>query len=322
MDKSQTEVLMRRRCGFTLIELLVVIAIIAILIALLVPAVQKVREAAARTQCTNNLKQIGLAIHNYENANKKFPAGTDPVSGASAIVQLLPYFEQASLFTLWDLSKPVQSGTNDPKATYHEVAFLLCPSDPSAGKVLQYGRCNYMANLGSNGWLANTDGATGGPFFSGSKVRITDILDGTSNTAMFAETKRGNYPAANPPLDCSYNNTWTSPSASDLNPPASCNTNGTGTSTLKYSGLEYFRGGLLITAYYTHTVPPNYTSYDCTNSSFDSGHHAARSYHSGGVNVVFCDGSVHWVSDSISMTVWRNLGTRAGGEVVDLSQIP
>src|SRR5260370_389189 len=119
----------KRRPGFTLIELLVVIAIIAILIALLVPAVQKVREAAARTQCTNNLKQIGLAIHNYENANKKFPAGTDPVSGASAIVQLLPYLEQASLFTLWDLSKPVQSGANDPNATYHEDAFLLCPSD-------------------------------------------------------------------------------------------------------------------------------------------------------------------------------------------------
>jgi prepilin-type N-terminal cleavage/methylation domain-containing protein/prepilin-type processing-associated H-X9-DG protein len=310
------------RRGFTLIELLVVIAIIAILIALLLPAVQKVREAAARMQCTNNLKQIGLAAHNYAGTLKVLPAGTDPVSGASAVVQLLPYVEQANLYNLWDLSKGVQSGTNDPKATYHEVDFLLCPSDPSGGRVLQYGRNNYMANLGANGWMANTDAVTGGPFYSGSKVRLTDIIDGTSNTAMFSETKRGSYPTANAPLDCSYNNNWTSPSAADLNPPASCAANGTGNSTLKYSGLEYFRGGLIITGYYTHTVPPNYTGYDCTNSSFASGHHAARSYHNNGVNIMFCDGSVHWVSNSISMPVWRALGTRAGGDMVDLSQVP
>src|SRR5687767_3242912 len=138
---------MRNRHAFTLIELLVVIAIIAILIALLVPAVQKVREAAARTQCQNNLKQIGLAAHNYAEVNKRLPPGTRVPSRASAISQLLPYLEQASIYQLFDHTKDY-SDTANSNAVSLEVAMLLCPSDPSNGKFPANARANYMASLG------------------------------------------------------------------------------------------------------------------------------------------------------------------------------
>src|SRR5262249_52504497 len=157
-----------------------------------------------------------------------------------------------------------QNARNDPRATYNEVPLLLCPSDPSSAKVLSYGRCSYMANLGGNGNMSNASPSTGGPFYVNSKVAITQITDAASNTAMFSETKRGYYPTANAPLDCNIVSGWDTGTAGDVTPPAGCNS--PGSSTLKYSGLEYFRGGLIITAYYTHTVPPNNPLYDCSNS--------------------------------------------------------
>ena len=309
----------RQRRGFTLIELLVVIAIIAVLIGLLVPAVQKVREAAARMQCANNLHQLGIANHNYISALGTFPSGTHLPSGASAIVQLLPYLEQSNLYNLFDLTVSVQSAKNDPRATYQNVKWFLCPSDGSTGQVLGYGRCNYVANLGANAWMMNTDPTTGGVFYYDSHLQVTDITDGTSNTAMFSEVKRGFYPTANPPVDLYYGVAW-SP-ATDLNPPASAAGPNppTGTS-LKYSGDEYFRGNLILTGYYTHTMPPNSTSFDTGDGSFNHQHHAARSYHTNGVNVVFADGSVHFITNGIDMNTWRWLGSRGDGQVLNAAQ--
>src|SRR5262249_30658821 len=189
----------RRRAGFTLIELLVVIAIIGILIGLLLAAVQAVRATAARLQCQNNLKQIGLAAHLYHGDVGCFPPGVALPARASALVPLLPYLEQANRYNLFDFRQDVTAPAN-ARARAGDLAILLCPSDPSTGAFVDpvgramVGRTNYYANLGSHAWWLNCDQTTGGTFYVSSRVRLTDITDGASNTALFAEVKRGGHP--------------------------------------------------------------------------------------------------------------------------------
>src|SRR5439155_16603415 len=178
----------------------------AVLIGLLLPAIQKVREAANRMACQNNLKQIGLAVHNYENTSGRLPPGNtdqpDP-SIASALVLVMPYLEQANRYRLFDFTTNIDTSPTNAAARTQEVPIFLCPSDPSTGQrndsgsALPYGRNNYYANLGINGNWRNASAATGGPFYNSSRVRIADITDGTSNTALFAEVKRGVAPGHN-----------------------------------------------------------------------------------------------------------------------------
>jgi len=319
---------MKRR-GFTLIELLVVIAIIAILIALLVPAVQKVREAAARTQCINNLKQIGIAMHNHHASEKCFPVGgmTAPysvglgnfASNASALIQLLPYLDQGNLFNKADLNKSIQNAVNDPSVTQQEVPLFLCPSDSASGKTVNYGRSNYLASIGADARAANLDGTTGGAFnrptgtaVSAKGFKIAHFLDGTSNTAAYAETKRGPCTGTTPAELMVYRIASVA-----NNVPTGCNVTNTNR-PINTAAASYFRGAVLWTAFYNHTIRPNDSAfYNCVDGSFLNGHMSAKSYHPGGVNVLICDGTVRFISNGISLATWQAIGTRAGGDIVN-----
>jgi prepilin-type N-terminal cleavage/methylation domain-containing protein/prepilin-type processing-associated H-X9-DG protein len=336
---------MHKARGFTLIEVLVAIAIVAVLVGLLLPAVQKIREAAARTRCRNNLKQLGLAAHNYHSTFQVFPPGvqaTGPLGSVQFV--LLPYVEQDARYKQFDLSKSVVDAANHAARIAGDVPGYLCPSDPSTGAFIDteppgsapgpVGRTNYYANLGAHAWWLDSSGPTAKPpnlsgvFAHGSSVRMTDISDGTSNTAMFAEIKRGaapdhdrldvtslspvqwNVTAAN----AAANNTQNGNPTSNATFIGFCNA---AASTTNVTGLRYYAGQANL-VFYTHTLPPNYAGRDCMSLLPSNLHLAARSYHPGGVNVALADGSLRFIPDTIPFPAWQALGTRSGGEVVDL----
>ncbi len=320
----------RSRAGFTLIELLVVIAIIAVLIGLLLPAVQKVREAAARAKCQNNLKQFGLATHNYESSNSKFPRLRGPAV-SSFHPQILPYVEQANKYNQFVLTVAnVHSGPENNVARRDDIPIFICPSDGSdavfnsgiwAPPVGPLGRSNYMGNIGAHAAGYNGLVATPAPlslqgmFVIDRDVKIGDVADGTSNTAMYSEIRRGRMEGDTSTATAvdlwDARITTLSGNPTDLlTPPAACSAM---TSSLRYLGLQYYRG-IPYTSAYNHTAPPNATTGDCQEGGGTLIHTAARSYHSGGVNVGFGDGSIRTVRDSIEPAVWRAIGTRAGGE--------
>ena len=190
--------MMRRRSAFTLIELLVVIAIIAILIGLLLPAVQKVRAAAARTTCQNNLKQLGIALHNYEGAIDHFPCGKDS-NGFSGVAYLLPYIEQQNIYNMINFTVKESNAANDA-ARGSQIKILLCPADPVSSVPAGLAGTNYRLNYGYNilysgipsGVNANMPAADG-PFWDNSAVRFEDITDGSSNTAAMSEKLKGDW---------------------------------------------------------------------------------------------------------------------------------
>ncbi|MBY0458647.1 MAG: DUF1559 domain-containing protein [Gemmataceae bacterium] len=305
---------MSKTRAFTLIELLVVIAIIAVLIGLLLPAVQKVREAAARMKCQNNLKQLGLAMHGHEGALGAFPQARNPFPLVhSALSRLLPYVEQDSLQRLVDYTTPPTSAQNTT-ASRTRVNLFICPSDPQNGQVPgqpDFGS-NYVANNGSGtigfGLIASGDG-----MFTQTPVRHGDILDGTSNTAAFAESTLGNgqVPASASAADPRFV-VLEVPGGTDPTPAACDGASGVFSGIRGAKWIDGHYGNTL----YNHYYPPNPPGkWDCGNGSHNKGLSTARSAHTGGVNLLLCDGSVRFVRDSIDLATWRAISTRSGGEV-------
>jgi prepilin-type N-terminal cleavage/methylation domain-containing protein len=309
--------------GFTLVELLVVIAILALLVALLLPAAQSSREAARRLSCQNNLRQLGLALHNYHSARESFPAGRGSpfplVFSAQAL--LLPFCEEPvgnqldfhappTTFTLD--SGRVLDGSTNRRAAESVVPVFVCPSDGMDGRVVGVGFAgtNYVASAGSgvraHGSLRDADGV----FYNGSATRIDDIADGTAHTVAFSERTLGPGPV---PEEASraqqHRLIWELLDRSDPT-DQTCAPTANG-SWYGERGAKWIMGNYGNTLY-NHFHGPNPGESDCMNITQQFGRLAARSYHPGGVGIVRCDGGAELASDQIDLQVWRALATRAG----------
>jgi prepilin-type N-terminal cleavage/methylation domain-containing protein/prepilin-type processing-associated H-X9-DG protein len=317
----------RTRHAFTLIELLVAVSIIAILLGLLLPAVQGAREAARAMSCRNNLKQIGLAIFNYESTHGCLPPGRgSPLPAVfSPHAYLLSYIEQSNVSSLIDFNAaptafsvaggPTYDGVENLSAAATRVSTFLCPSDAADGRIagLQYAGTNYVANAGSDFVPSNLTAADG-LFFTGSHTAFRDLTDGSSHTAAFSERSLGlgvSYGLSDP-----TNSLRILELAATVDPNTSnCQSASNGTWN-DQRGAKWILGNYGNTLY-NHAATPNSTSWDCMNAQQQKGRLSARSRHSGGVHVLLGDGHVKFASANIALKVWQGASTRAGGEVND-----
>lgn len=325
----------RKQAGFTLIELLVVIAIIGVLISLLLPAVQKVRAAAGRVQCTNNLKQIGLALHNYEGVKNVFPPGyisnpSDPAMGPvdpqfndagpgwSWMTFLLPFIEQENLYKSLNLNLPCYHPANGA-AVRTPVKIFRCPSDFGGGNpafgdtvnvvdinnntLVVFGRSNYVTNVGPStlwcSWPVTLE--PNGAMYRNSKVRVADVTDGMSSTVFVGE-RSSNLADSDWPGAVPFSTHFAWPPFASL---------GTGGTNRQYDGPGCFLGAHSGPCPYEDPVvihPPN----------SPLGHSdQMQSGHSGGANILMGEGSVRFYNgDGHTLATWAALCTRSGGEVI------
>jgi prepilin-type N-terminal cleavage/methylation domain-containing protein/prepilin-type processing-associated H-X9-DG protein len=330
----------RRRRAFTLIELLVVIAIIAVLIGLLLPAVQAAREAARRASCQNNLKQLGLALHGYHDAMNRFPSALTYVAGTpdvptgigSPLAAILPYLEQKNVQDLLDPNQPWFMVS--PTAARMSLSVFLCPSDPGPSPYhypffdafglpvgSTFGSSSYGISKGVNDALCLSAGfgpppttAESGLFDFNSFRRISEISDGTSNTFMMGEAASG-YPVCHgigcdrPSADRLSVHTWL--------------VGGHSQPGWVLGGFIY-SGNKCSTVERPNKVPVTDSVHDVANTfnctpSFRGGPHWTtnfRSFHPGGANFLYVDGSVRWTKETIAMSTYRALSTIQGGEII------
>lgn len=334
------------RKAFTLVELLVVIAIIGILVGLLLPAVQAAREAARRMQCSNHLKQLALATHNYESTFKRFP-GLTGSSSFSPQARILPFIEQANLQNLIDFSQPLYVGPAwnarlNPifiQAAGTVVPTFLCPSDAmqptrqasdAAGTAFQIAGLNYMFSYGS-GTLTHYDDRyrTDGIVWENSWARFSDITDGTSNTVLLSESLIGDGQVSTtfPELSVRFRRSASWPGSSSNPPPQPGFHIGGATisnpnlssvvpaQTTSYRGTrgEAWIRGVPFSVVTNGYLPPNSPIMDVTVHG--RGWFAPRSLHPGGANVALADGSVRMLTNSVDQLVNWAIHSRNGGEV-------
>ena len=328
------------RRAFTLIELLVVIAIIAVLIALLLPAVQSAREAARRIQCTNNLKQLGLAMQNYHDALGSFPPGARYISWGTWYHYSLSFLEQGAIYNAFNFMGSTNTtpalgygGVENATAATSRISAFQCPSDEPVAPIGGITSANYVVNFGNTGtglFQLNSSSTTadksylgvifaGAPFSwipigtapvqpFGKTWNISSITDGTSNTLLLSETVQGKVNGSNTDLrgfvqygsSCGFA-TYLAPNSKQPDMLNAAN----------YCAYPFANNPPCK----FRTAGPGAFPGD-TMPSINADTYAARSRHPGGVNTAFADGSVRFIKDTINIQTWRALSTSQGGEVI------